>query len=251
MRSRFSAPILRFALLAALVAAGLAAPLRVTAQEAAPAANPAQATASQSQAKPEATTPAEAPKSEQEENNVYLHAPVVRTIARLLHLNVETTANIFEGINFAILVLFIGIPLFRILPNVLRKRSEKVRAAIESARKVTEDAGSRLSTIEARLSGLDGEIAQIRAQVEEESKQDEARIQSSLVEESARIVAAAEQEMDASAAQVRRSLRHFATDLAIEQAARQLVLTPENDQALIAEFLKDVAGNGAPKGGQN
>ncbi len=249
--SRFFSPIFRFALLAALLAAGPAASLRVTAQEASPAAKAAQAPAAQSQAKPAAASPAEAPKSEQEENNVYLHAPVVRTIARLLHLDVETTANILEGINFAILALAIGIPLFRILPNVLRKRSEKVRAAIESARKVTEDAGSRLSAIEARLSGLDGEIAQIRAQVEEESKQDEARIKSAIVEESARIVAAAEQEMDASAAQARRSLRHFAADLAIEQAAQQLVLTPETDRALIAEFLKDVAGNGAPKGGQN
>ena len=48
------------------------------------------------------------------------------------------------------------------------------------------------------------------------------------------------------AAQARRGLRHFAADLAIDQAARQLVLTPETDRALIAEFVGDVT-----KGGQN
>ena len=48
------------------------------------------------------------------------------------------------------------------------------------------------------------------------------------------------------AAQARRGLRHFAADLAIEQAAKQLVLTPETDRALIAQFMGDAA-----KGGQN
>ena len=249
MHSRFTAPILRIALLAALAAALTAAPFRAVAQQPASAqqsvsaVRPAQAAA---QPKPEA-----APKSEQDQNNVYLHAPVVKTIARLLGLDVETAARIFEGINFAIIVLAIGIPLFRILPKVLRKRAETVRDDIESARKATEDANARLSVIEAKLSGLDGEIAQIRALVEEESKQDEARIKSTIGEESARIIASAEQEISSSAAQAKRSLRHFAADLAIEQAAKQLILTPENDQALIAEFLGDAALHGANKGGQN
>jgi F-type H+-transporting ATPase subunit b len=87
--------------------------------------------------------------------------------------------------------------------------------------------------------------------VEEESKQDETRIKATIEEESARIVAAAAQELDVAAAQARRGLRHFAADLAIEQAAKQLVLTPETDQALIAEFLSDVNLQGAHKGGQN
>jgi F-type H+-transporting ATPase subunit b len=113
---------------------------------------------------------------------------------------------------------------------------------------MTADANTRLSAIEAKLAGLDTEIDKIRAQVEEESKQDEVRIKSTISEESARIVAAAEQEIGVAAAQARRGLRHFAADLAIEQAAKQLVLTPEADSALIAEFLVDV---GAHQGGEN
>ena len=95
--------------------------------------------------------------------------------------------------------------------------------------------------MEAKLAGLDDEIAKIRAQVERRACEDEARIKSTLAEESARIVAAAEQEIAVAAAQARRELRHFAADLAIEQAAKQLVLTPETDQALIAEFISGVA----------
>ena len=225
------------------VAAGLITPLRVPAQTPAPAAQPAAATSET--ARPEAAKP------EANENDVYLHAPMVKTLARMLHLDVETTARIFEGINFSIIVLAVGFLLFRWLPKTLRSRSEKVRTDIESARKVTADANARLSAIEAKLSGLDGEIAQIRAQVEVESREDEARIKSTITEESARIVAAAEQEIGSAAAQARRSLRHFAADLAIEQAAQQLAITPETDQALIAEFLGDTAVKTSPKGGQN
>ncbi len=182
-------------------AAGLTTPIRVSAQQPLPRPN----RAANSTASPEAAKPEEAQKSEADANDVYLHAPMVQTLARMLHLDVETTARIFEGINFAIIVLAVGIPLFRILPKTLRNRSEKVRAGIESARKVTEDALARLSAIEAKLAGLDGEIAQIRSQVEVESKEDEKRIKSTIKEESERIVAAAAQEMEAAAAQARRS----------------------------------------------
>jgi F-type H+-transporting ATPase subunit b len=135
------------------------------------------------------------------------------------------------------------------VPKLLRTRGEKVRTDLDAARKATAQANLRLGAIEAKLSGLDGEIAQIRAQVEEESKQDEVRIKSTLADESARIVVAAEQEIEASAAQARRALRHFAADLAIDQAARQLTFTPETDRALIAEFLGDANLSGT-KGGQ-
>jgi F-type H+-transporting ATPase subunit b len=237
---------LRFALLAALVAIGPAAPFQASAQQSVPAVQPAQASATSGAAKPDAANSEKAPESEQEKNNVYLHAPVVKTIAGMLHLDVETTARIFEGINFAIIVLAIGIPLFRFLPKFLRKRAEKVRNDIESARKVTEDANARLSAVEAKLASLGDEIAKFRAEVEAESVEDEARIKGALAEESARIVAAAEQELTVAAAQAKRGLRHFAADLAIEQAAKQLVLTPETDKALIAEFI-----GGAGKKGLN
>ncbi len=232
--------------LAMIATAWLTNPLRLSSQPTTAAAQPA----ANSTASHEAAQPEEAQKSEADANDVYLHAPIVQTMARMLHLDVETTARIFEGINFAIIVLAIGIPLFRILPKALRNRAEKVRAGIESARKETEDAYARLSAIEAKLAGLDGEIAQIRAQVEVESREDEKRIKSTIKEESERIVAAATQEIGSTAAQARRSLRHFAADLAIEQATKQLAITPETDRALIAEFLGDAAVAAAPKGGQ-
>lgn len=201
---------------------------------------------------PAASSPAEKKQEESwleaetHELNEYRHAPIVQTIARIVHLPLETTARIFEVINFIILALAILIPLFKFLPRALQKRRHALNEHLNSARKMTEDANARLSAVEAQMAKLDEEIAAIRNRVEEESKQDEARIKAAIEEEKVRIVAAAEQEIDAASAHARRGLRSFAADLAIEQAAKQLELTAETDKALIAEFLHETG-----KGGQN
>jgi F-type H+-transporting ATPase subunit b len=237
-------------LLLALTAGFAAASSRLAAQTATPAANPGSSAQSAAQSQPEAAQPEK--KSQEEQNKAFLlDGPIVKWTAKTFNLSPELASHIYTYTNFGLLVLLIGVPLFRWLPKFLRARSEKVRGDIESARKVTEDANTRLSAIESKLTGLDGEIDKIRVQVETESRQDETRIKSTIAEESDRIVAAAEQEISASAAQARRSLRHFAADLAIDQAAKQLVLTPQADQALISEFIRDVAQKNVGKGGQN
>ena len=181
-----------------------------------------------------------------EDDSIYRHTPLVQSLAKVFHLDVEITARLFEYFNFAIIALAVVIPLVKIMPKMLRKRSETLKQDLETARKTTADANARLSAVEAKLSKFDSEIAAIRAQVEAESKQDEQRIKASIQEESGRIVAAAEQEIAVAAAQAKRGLRSFAAELAVEQAAKQLVLTPETDRALIAEFVGD-----ATKGMEN
>jgi len=192
-----------------------------------------------------------AAKTEEQENDQYRHAPVVQTLARLLHMDVEMAARTFELFNVAVVVLGIGIPLGRVMPRLMRKRSEKIRADIETAQKTTQDANTRLSAVEAKLASLDEEIAKFRAEVEQQIVQDEQRGKAALEEETARIVASAEAEISVAAAQARRTLRHFAADLAIEHATQQLVLTPETDRALIAEFVAEAARDGAHGGGSN
>jgi F-type H+-transporting ATPase subunit b len=238
----FDFRVFRFLLFAVLAAGVAIAPARLAAWDSASAASSQPAAAATETASPE---PAQS-QEDQQTKAFRLEGPVVKWTARTFNLQPGTAANIFDFINFAIVVLGIGYPLYRFLPKFLRQRGEKVRTDIESARKVTEDANSRLSAVEAKLSRLDDEIAEFRTEVEEEIGKDEARIKASLEEESARIVAAAQQEIGAAAAQARRGLRHFAADLAVEQAAKQMVLTPATDRALIAEFVGDVN-----KGGRN
>ncbi len=234
--------------IAGLIAGAAVLPMRMAAQEAAA----GQAATVPSGSKPDAAQSAPAQSEEDQQNNAFrLEGPVVKWTAKTLHLSIETTADIYEVLNFLIIALAIGVPLIRWLPKYLRQRKEKLRNDIESARKVTEDANARLSAVEAKLAKIDEEIQKFRAEVEAESLQDEARIKASISEESARIVESAGQEIGMAAAQARRGLRNFAADLAIDQAAKKLVLSVETDRALIAEFVGDVLGNGAAGGGKN
>ena len=107
-QSLFSKVFFGCALLAALVAGVAALPQQMAAQESTSAATSPATTAAPAgdTAKPEAA------KSEEENNDVYRHTPLVEAAGKLLHLDVETTARLFELINFGIIVLAIVIPLF-------------------------------------------------------------------------------------------------------------------------------------------
>jgi len=250
-KMRLFSCFLRAALVAALVLA-LTAPFRATAQagtQAPPASKASPAGASNSASVTPATE--ETPKSEEEQEQAFLHASHVQSLARILHLSLNTTMYLMLAINFAIIFFAIAVPVGRMMPKIIRKRSQNLSHDLKTARAATTDAQARLSAVEAKLAGLGEEIEKFRAQVEQESLEDEKKIKASLGEESARIVAAAEQEIGVAATQARRSLRSFAADLAIEQAASQVKLTPETDRALIAEFVAGVAADAPGKGGKN
>jgi F-type H+-transporting ATPase subunit b len=224
------------------------APGRATAQQSATDVPAASAPANGTTNGPGSAQPAQ---SDEDRDNAFLHSSTVRALARILHLNVDTTITLLLVINFAIIFFAVAIPLTRAMPKVIRKRSEALSQDLTSARQATADAQARLSAVEAQLAGLGEEIKKLTAQVEQESVEDEKRIKASLGEESARIVAAAEQEINAAVGQAKRGLRSFAADLAIGQAEKQIALTPETDRALIAEFVAEVAGDAAGKGGRN
>lgn len=192
-------------------------------------------------------------KSEAEETAAYRHSATVQWAAKLLHIDVETAASGFEYINFAVILLAVGIPLIRIVPKVLRQRSAKLGADLEVAQAETANAQDRLSAIEAKLGGLDAEIAAIRKTVEDEMRNDEVRVKAAIEEETARIVQSAEQEIGMAAVQAQRGLKVFVADMVIDRALKQLTLDSATDSALIAEFAHDISGGRkhSSKGGQN
>lgn len=178
------------------------------------------------------------------ETDQYRLSPSVLKLGGLLGMKPETAANVFTLFNIVILILAVAYGCMKIFPKAFRKRSTEIQKHLVDARTATEEASARLSSVEQRLSRLDTQIAAMRAQAEEDGKRDELRLQSSLEEEKARIIAAAEAEIHTATAVARREIQRYAADLAIGNAVRKLNISAETDRLLIANFA-DRLGEGS------
>ncbi|MEO6909722.1 MAG: ATP synthase F0 subunit B [Edaphobacter sp.] len=198
---------------------------------------------------PEAQSP-EKNKQEENENDAYRHSAAVRALGAKLGMNAEQAATVFTAVNFIILAILVGWFLLRTLPKTFRDRSTKIQKHLVDARTATEEASTRLSSVESRLGKLDEQIAAMKAQSEKDSALDEQRIKASVEDEKQKILTAAEQEIAAATVHARRQLQQYAAELAIEQAARKLVVTAETDRLLVQGFARRLAGDDS-KGGEN
>lgn len=187
---------------------------------------------------------------EPDENDAYLHSASVKAIGAKLGMNPEQAATAFQVANFAILAVLVGGLLLKTLPKTFRNRNAVIQKHLVDARTATEEANARLGTVEVRLSKLGDQIAGMRAQAETDSIADEQRIKASVEDEKKKILEAAEQEIAAATTQAHRQLQRYAAELAIEQAARKLVVTAETDRLLVQGFARRLAGDDS-KEGQN
>lgn len=201
------------------------------------------------QSSPEAQSP-EANKQEADENEAYLHSPSVRALGAKLGMNPEQAATAFTVANFIVLAVLVGWLLLKTLPRTFRNRNTAIQKNLVDARSATEEATARLSSVEDRLGKLDSQIAAMRAQAEKDSALEEQRLKASAEDQKAKILAAAEQEIAAATQLAHRQLQQYAAELAVEQAARKLVVTAETDRLLVQSFARRLTGDGS-KEGQN
>jgi F-type H+-transporting ATPase subunit b len=183
-------------------------------------------------------------------DNVYRHSTSVRLLGRWLHLDQESSARLFEYLNFAILAGAILFAMFKYLPKTFRANREDIQNRLLDARTATQQANERLAAIEQRLSRLDEEIAAIAKQAEKDSVEDEARIKASIETERQRIVEAARRDIAAASSAAQRDLKRFAAGLAVDRAAQRIALTEEDDRALVREFSSGLSLQ-ARNGGKN
>jgi F-type H+-transporting ATPase subunit b len=196
---------------------------------------------------PEAQSP-EKNKDEEDENEQYKKSAVVVALGSKLGLNANQSATAFEVFNFLVLATLLGWGLARALPKAIRGRNEAIRKDIREAEVATKDARTRLSRVEERLAKLDSEIAAMQSHAEQDASKEEQRFRATVEEEKRKILAAAEQEIAAATVQAQQQLKQHAAELAIEQAARKLVVSAETDRLLVQDFAQRLTGE---KKGQN
>jgi F-type H+-transporting ATPase subunit b len=172
----------------------------------------------------------------------FRHSAAVQSIGRLVGLSTERTAKTIEIINSAIIIGTMLWFLGRFVPKAFRKRTEALQKQLVEARLATAEANQRLAVVEERLSKLGVEIEAIREQTERDMANDEKRIQESLEAERQRIIASAEQEIEAAGAAAQRDLKKFAAGLAVNRARQEICLTADNDRLLIRAFGENLKG---------
>ena len=185
---------------------------------------------------------------EQDESDAYRHSTMVEKIGGMMGMDKKTAADVFEWGNFLLLAAGVGWFLVKFLPKAFRDRGSAIQKELVEARTATEVASARLSSVEERLGKLDGQIAAMRTQAEQDSARDEARIKASVEDEKKKILAAAEQEIAAATMHAQKSLQQYAAELAIEQAARKLVVSAETDRLLVQSFAQRLTGSETKKG---
>jgi len=194
---------------------------------------------------------AEESASADSEVNVYRHSAMVHTLAHMFGLSTETTARIFEVINFLILAVAVLWFVMRALPKTLRSRKERIQKNLQEAHIATEDANRRLQDVEQRLARLDSEIDALKHQAEHETSVDEARIRASMEEEKQRLIHAAEQEIQSVGANAQRRLKALAADLIVEYASHNVSLQPDADRSLISSFVSELGNKNRGSEGRN
>jgi F-type H+-transporting ATPase subunit b len=185
---------------------------------------------------------------EKDENEAFRHSAMVQKMGGMLGMNPDQAATTFTILNFVVLAVALGFIAVKTLPRAFRDRSSAIQKHLVDARTATEEAGSRLKAVESRLSRLDDEIAAMRRQVEADTLRDEQRMKAQIEEETAKILAAADSEIQSATATARRELQRHAAELAIEHAAQRLVITADTDRLLVQGFAQHLAGD---KGAQN
>lgn len=185
---------------------------------------------------------------EKDENEAFRHSAMVQKLGHMVGMNPDAAATTFTVLNFVLLAVGVGWIVVKTLPKAFRDRSSAIQKHLVDARTATEEAGARLKAVEARLGKLDDEIAHMRHQAATEADREDQRVRSAMEQETAKILAAADSEIQAATATARRELQRHAAELAIEQAARRLVVTAETDRQLVESFAQRL---GTDKGGQN
>ena len=196
---------------------------------------------------PETQSP-EKNQQEQDENDAYRKSTAVVSLGKKLGMNAEQSATAFMVTNFLLLAAGVGWMLIKMLPKMLRARNTSIQKNLVDARTATEEARARLSVVEERLAKLDGEIAAMRTHAEQDSAKEEQRIKASVEDEKNKILAAAEQEITAATMHAQKQLQQHAAELAIEQAARKLVVSAETDRLLVQSFAQRLTGDESKKG---
>jgi F-type H+-transporting ATPase subunit b len=129
---------------------------------------------------------------------------------------------VFRVVNFAILAGALVYLLRKPLSNYLNAKAEQIRSDLAAAVGKRERAEAERKEAEARLAGLDEEIAAVRAKGLAQAEDERRRILQAAESEAARLAERAKKDIEAEVELARRRLTARAAELSVELARKKL-----------------------------
>jgi F-type H+-transporting ATPase subunit b len=148
----------------------------------------------------------------------------------------------FNLLVFIILAVYI---LRRPLSDALKGRRERIRQELRKAQEERDRALAELKAIEAKLSGLDAEVASIRQHAEAEAAAERERLRIETTSEMAKLKEAAEREIERAGKVAKQELREFAAQQSLQLAEEAIrrEIRPEDDARLIRTGVEQLGGS--------
>jgi len=154
-----------------------------------------------------------------------------------------TSMVVSKAVN---LVIFLGL-LYFLLRKPAREffstRLAEVRATLQQAAKEKEAATAKMAELDARLSRLDAELAEIKSQAQREAIAERERLQAEAQRDAEKIRATSHREIESAKQIAMSDLREFAATKAVDLAEQMIrrELKPEDDARLLARMGEEMS----------
>jgi ATP synthase F0 subunit b len=157
-------------------------------------------------------------------------------------LSNPTLWRVINLVVFVIILVYILRNKVRI-GQVFDNRAASIVKELEQAKRDKQEAEDRLAQLEARLTKLDQEVEQIRAEAERESARESERIRDAAAADAEKIRRTARREIEGAMKAARNELRAFVADqsVALAEGMIRREIRPEDDTRMVNKFIDDLS----------
>lgn len=154
----------------------------------------------------------------------------------------EDGLAVWKWANFVVLALGLGYLMAKGLPPLFASRTKAILKDMVESKQIHQDADRRAADVERRLAAIDGEIAALKHESQQETDEEADRLAKHTAAEIARIQAQAEREISDAGKTAQKELRRYAAGLAVDLAARKISsrMTPAAQERLVRGFVREL-----------
>jgi len=150
--------------------------------------------------------------------------------------------EMWKWANFVVLAAGLGYLIGKNAGPFFSGRSQQIRKDILEAQEARKQSEARAAEVDRRLASVEGEIAALRAQSQQEAQAEGERLARHTAAELAKIQSHAEQEIVSAGKAARMELKRYTAHLAVTLAEQRLQsrMTPETQDGLVRGFVRDL-----------